>query len=499
VRRDIHAASPGAAGGRETSRFAATIVWFRSDLRLTDHPALAEAVGRKGPVVPLFNWAPEEEDPWRPGAASRWWLRRSLASLDDALRTRGSRLIVRRGTALQTLRDLARETGARTVCWSRRYDPSSIARDAEIKKALIDDGIEAVSFNASLLVEPWKLATSAGGSFQVFTAFWKACAAAVPLHEPLPAHATLPAPATWPDSLPLSELGLDPEVPWDAGLRETWTPGEIGAQTRLDRFLAEALSGYPSDRDRPDRPGSSRLSPHLHFGEIGPRQIWFAVQQHAALAMTAGPSAGAETYLREIGWREFAHHLLFHFPRTLEEPLRGQFARFPWIEDPAALRAWQRGRTGYPLVDAAMRELWATGWMHNRARMIAASFLVKDLLVSWRHGARWFWDTLVDADLANNTLGWQWTAGCGADAAPYFRIFNPITQGRKFDPEGAYVRRWVPELMRLPSEHIHSPWTAPQSVLSEAGVRLGFDYPAPIVDHARARTRALAALASLKS
>jgi deoxyribodipyrimidine photo-lyase len=287
-------------------------------------------------------------------------------------------------------------------------------------------------------------------------------------------------------------------VDWAAGLRAAWTPGEAGAKDALARFLLEALPDYAEARDRMGVAGTSRLSPHLHFGEVSPRQIW-----HAAAALQwqggkGGTARGAEKFVAEVGWREFAHHLLVHFPHTPDAPLRGEFARFPWREDPAARRAWQRGRTGYPVVDAAMRELWTTGWMHNRARMIVASFLVKDLLLPWQDGARWFWDTLVDADLASNTLGWQWTAGCGADAAPYFRVFNPVSQGTKFDGNGAYVRRWVPELARLPDGALHAPWDASPAELRAAGVSLGRDYPACIVDHAEARERALAALASLK-
>jgi deoxyribodipyrimidine photo-lyase len=288
----------------------------------------------------------------------------------------------------------------------------------------------------------------------------------------------------------LDALGLLPTIPWDASFHDHWRPGEAGAQERLDSFLSEAVTGYHTQRDRPDCDGTSRLSPHLHFGEISPRQVWHALGRRT--------SRGAETFRTELGWREFAHHVLYHFPHTPEAPLRTQFERFPWDSNPRLLRAWQRGRTGYPIVDAGLRELWATGWMHNRVRMIVGSFLTKDLLISWRVGARWFWDTLVDADLANNTLGWQWVSGCGADAAPYFRIFNPAAQGERFDPQGDYVRRWVPELARLPARWIHRPWTAPTGELDAAGVRLGSEYPEPALDHALARRKALEALRSLK-
>jgi deoxyribodipyrimidine photo-lyase len=346
------------------------------------------------------------------------------------------------------------------------------------------------------LCEPWTLATKVGKPYQVFTPFWKACQASASPPPPTPAPRRLPAPEKWPASLALAEFKLEPAIDWAGGLRSTWQPGEKGAQALLDRFLRSALADYRTERDRPDRLGTSRLSPHLHFGEVGPGQIWHAISD-AARDAGAQRQAAAEWYLRELGWREFAHHVLFHFPHTTDEPLRQEFARFPWRSDAKALRAWQRGRTGYPLVDAGMRELWHTGWMHNRVRMVVASFLVKHLLIPWQEGAAWFWDTLVDADLANNSLGWQWTAGCGADAAPFFRIFNPVSQGSKFDEQGEYVRRWVPELARMPAQWIHQPWAAPPQVLDEAEVKLGVTYPWPIVEHVEARKRALEALAAV--
>jgi deoxyribodipyrimidine photo-lyase len=313
---------------------------------------------------------------------------------------------------------------------------------------------------------------------------------------PLPIPPHLSAPATWPDTLPLASLALEPKIDWAAGIRATWRPGEPGALTQAKRFLETGLAVYAEARNRPDFPSSSRLSAYLHYGEISPRRLWHLVRE-ASFGGT-GVSRGAEVYLRELGWREFAYHVLVHFPHTVDAPLREEFAGFPWRDNPETLRAWQRGRTGYPLVDAGMRELWTTGWMHNRVRMVVASFLVKDLLISWQAGARWFWDTLVDADLANNTLGWQWTSGCGADASPYFRIFNPVLQGLKCDPHGDYVRRWIPELAALPEAWIHQPWEAPPEILAAAGVALGRTYPTPIVNHRQARDRALAALATMR-
>jgi deoxyribodipyrimidine photo-lyase len=476
------------------SEASGTLVWFRQDLRLADNPALLAAVRRGGPVIPVFIWSPEEENRWRPGAAARWWLHQSLARLDAALRQRASRLIIRRGPALEAIRELLDDTGATAVHWNRRYEPNAIRVDAGVKAALRQAGLAADSFNGGLLFEPWTVRTQRGQPFRVFTAFWNACLGqgGPGLPEEVPSHVGIPR--RWPATLELTELGLEPTIDWTGGLRAGWCPGEAGAADQLDRFLREGLFAYPTGRNHPDRQGTSRLSPHLHFGEISVRQIWFAVHGQRRGADIGHGSEVIRVYSSELGWREFAHHLLFHFPHTPEQPLRTEFADFPWEPDRKNLCAWQRGRTGYPIVDAGMRELWHTGWMHNRVRMVVASFLVKDLLIPWQEGAAWFWDTLVDADLANNTLGWQWTAGCGADAAPYFRIFNPVTQGEKFDANGDYVRHWIPELNGLSSEWIHKPWDAPRSVLTDAGIELGRTYPRPIVDHGEARSRALAAL-----
>jgi deoxyribodipyrimidine photo-lyase len=473
----------------------ATIVWFRQDLRLQDNPALAAAVARGAPVVPVFILDDAAEGNWPAGAAARWWLHHSLTALDAALRERGSRLVLARGGSDEVLRGLIAATGADAVFWNRRYEPAAIARDKALKTGL---GVEAMSFNAALLFEPHAVRNKAGAPFQVFTPFWRHCLT-LKVDEPVRLRAgEILSPPRWPESCALGELGLLPAIRWDAGFAAAWTPGEAGAQRRLKRFIAEAMDGYGEQRNRPDTDGTSALSPHLHFGEVGPRQIWAAVRTAAKGSGIFPPSRGAQVFLSEVGWREFAHHLLYHFPQTVDAPLRTEFAAFPWRSDPGQLRAWQRGRTGYPIVDAGMRQLWATGWMHNRVRMIVASFLVKHLRISWQAGAAWFWDTLVDADLANNTLGWQWTAGCGADAAPYFRIFNPMLQGEKFDPAGGYVRRWVPELAGLPDTFIHRPWEAPAEVLATAGVRLGRDYPQPIVDHGEARNAALAALQEIR-
>ena len=482
------------------STLTPTILWFRQDLRLQDNPALQAALDRRAPIVPLFILDDAAEGRWRAGGAARWWLHHALAALDASLRERGSRLILARGDARAVLRELGRATGAGALVWNRRYEPAIIARDARIKTEFAAAGWEVKSFNGALLHEPHEIANKQGGPFQVFTPYWRHCLT-LPVADALRFTAkVLPAPTDWPQSLPLEALELRPRLPWDAGIHEAWQPGEAGAARRLKKFLAGSIDAYADTRNLPDCDGTSQLSPWLHSGEISPRQIWTAVR---ALAKDTGvfpPSNGARVFLSEVGWREFAHHLLFHFPHTPEQPLREDFKRFPWAADPGGhkLRAWQRGRTGYPIVDAGMRQLWQIGWMHNRVRMVAASFLVKHLRLPWTEGAAWFWDTLVDADLASNTLGWQWTAGCGADAAPYFRVFAPVLQGVKFDVNGDYVRRWVPELARLPAEHIHAPWEAPAEVLAAAGVKLGGNYPRPIVDHARARNEALAAFKQLR-
>lgn len=474
------------------------VVWFRNDLRLADNPALKAAAECGGPIMPVFIWAPEEEGEWAPGAAARWWLHQSLTQLEGALVKLGARLIVRRGGSFDALKELVRQTGARRVFWNRRYEPAIVERDRRVEEQLRTCGCQVGIHEANLLTDPWTVRNKSGRPFQVFTAFWKSCLASMQAPEPLPAPRRLAAFSKPLTLLPLRALDLEPGSNWTSGLAAAWQPGEAGAALLLRRFCATKSAGYRLERDRPDRAGTSRLSPHLHFGEISPRQICQSLA-HAAPNTELRDDAWKDCqFFTEIGWREFAHHLLCHFPHIVTQPLRREFERFPWRDDGQRLTAWQRGQTGYPMVDAGMRELWATGWMPNRVRMVVASFLVKDLLIPWQKGARWFWDTLIDADLANNTLGWQWTAGCGADAAPFFRIFNPVSQGEKFDPQALYVRHWVPEIAQLPDRWIHQPWQAPASVRSEAGVELGRSYPFPIADHPTARRKALALFAKFK-
>ena len=474
------------------------IVWFRRDLRVADNPALLHAIQLKMRIVPVFIWDPASEHPWEPGAASQWWFHHSLERLERKLRSYGSRLILRSGDTLKELDTLIQETGAAAVFWNRLYEPAVIARDKVIKSSLHQRGIIADSFNAALLVEPWQLLNSSGRPYQVFTPYWKALKNQYTPARPPAAPIELYNPPSFPAAVPLDELGLLPRLDWAEGFRETWKPGEDGAWEELRKFDGKILAEYKEHRDRPDLTGTSRMSPHLHFGEISPRQIWWEVLELLQKKHSGVSELQAETYLRQIAWREFAHHLLFHYPHTIDQPLREQFAAFPWRKNERQLTLWEEGQTGYPAVDAAMRELWRTGWMHNRMRMVVGSFLVKDLLIPWQAGSRWFWDTLVDADLANNTLGWQWIAGCGADAAPFFRIFNPVKQGEKFDPRSVYTRRWVPELLHLRDELVQQPWIASNAELAAAGVILGDTYPQPMVDHAKARERALSALAKVK-
>ena len=467
------------------------ILWLRQDLRLIDHPALC-AAAEQGPILFLYVLDDETPGEWRLGGASRWWLHRSLESLGKPVP-----LVLRRGKADDVIAQVLVETGARAVHFTRDYAPWSDGLERRVKAACDEAGATCHRHKGFLLHEPEAIRTGQGEPYKVYTPFSKACLATGEPREPRPA----PKFKCWDGEVSsdaLADWELLPQKPnWAEQIETAWSPGEAGARQRLAGFIDDGLEFYADDRDRPNRDVTSRLSPHLHFGEISPVQCWHAVR--AAQAKANGKlDRAVEKFLKEVLWREFSYHLLHHWPTLPEKPFRPEFANFPWSDNPDALAVWQKGRTGYPIVDAGMRELWATGIMHNRVRMIVASFLIKDLLIPWVDGERWFWDTLVDADIGNNAASWQWVAGCGADAAPYFRIFNPVLQGEKFDTKGDYVRKWVPELAKLPAEHIHLPWAAPSSVLKAAGVELGNNYPHPVVDHARARDRALAAYQEMK-
>lgn len=475
-----------------SSSSSPVILWFRRDLRLEENPALRAAVATGRPILPVYIL--DDAGDGRPhGAASLWWLNRSLQALDAALRQRGGRLICRRGNSEAELYRLIEETGADQVFLNRRFEPDAFQQDADIAHGLTSNGVECHGFNASLLAKPGMILSGAGKPYRVFTPFSKTLLQSLPDRAAIPAPETLSVPCE-PHSEEVQAWGLHPTKP-DWSKTFEGKPGEAGAHEALSRFIDQALNDYAISRDVPARLGTSRLSAHLHFGEISPRTLLRVIR--SAADQGRADALQADKFITEIAWREFSAHLLHHFPNLPHAAFRPEFDSLAWHSDPEGLKAWKTGMTGYPVVDAGMRELWATGWMHNRVRMVVASFLVKHLQIDWREGEAWFWDTLVDADLASNVQNWQWVAGSGADAAPYFRIFNPVTQGEKFDVQGHYVRRWVPELRCLPQKWLHAPWTAPHSVLSEAGIALGRTYPRPIVDHSFARARALDALKTI--
>lgn len=469
-----------------------SIVWFRSDLRVKDNPALTAAVERGSPILCLYILEDEGRDR---GGASRWWLHQSLNSLNQSLKTIGGVLVLRKGLPEQILPDLISETSATAVFWNRRYDAEGMATDKALKLNLKSQGVSVSSFKANVLFEPWDVEKKTGGFYKVYTPYKRACLARGVSRGPLKAPDKIEPFGLVPSDT-LESWQLTPHSPdWSKSISESWLLGEVGAAARLIRFLHEGgIEGYKTNRNFPAIEGTSQLSPHLAFGEISPYQIWAA----ATSPDVDAPAEDLETFLSEILWREFSYQLLYFHPKLASKNFQPRFDAFPWAGNTNHLAHWQRGNTGYPIVDAGMRQLWQTGWMHNRVRMIVGSFLVKHLLLDWRHGEEWFWDTLVDADPASNAASWQWIAGSGADAAPYFRIFNPMTQGDKFDKSGDYVRKFVPELKNMPDKHLNSPWEAPECVLQDAGVELGKTYPKPIVDHAVARQKALAAFAKTK-
>ena len=474
-----------------------TILWFRRDLRVTDNPALHAALAQSDQVIPVFIY--DDAAQTAPSGAGRWWLHHSLAALKETLARLGLPLMLRRGDEKTVLTALTEEYGATACYWNRRYEPTAIETDKTLKAEMLSRDIRVESFNGNLIREPWEVKTGAGNHYRVFTPFWRA------LQKIGPARTQAPAPNSQPleqcsdrDSDDIENWNLLPKQPnWAVGFAKEWNPGEDAALAKLDAFLDGGADRYADGRDRPDIEATSRLSPHLAFGEISPLTIW--ERTHAAIAAGTVDETNAFKFLSQIAWRDFSYNLLFHHPQLPNTPLKPEFEDYPWQDNEERINAWQSGQTGYPIVDAGMRQLWKTGWMHNRVRMVVASFLIKDIGAHWRNGLAWFEDTLVDADLANNCASWQWVAGSGADAAPFFRIFNPVTQGEKFDPEGTYVREFVPELGDMPKKYIHAPWTAPDEILAEAGVTLGENYPKPMLDHKAARDFALAAYKTIRN
>lgn len=470
------------------------LVCFRNDFRLLDNPALFEAVRLNKQVIPVFIYDSSASGDWDLGGASKWWLHQSIKDIQKQVASLGGRLILRKGSTASVMRELVEATQASSVFWNRRYLLSERTVDAVVKEMMIDMGVEVKSFQASLLVEPWTTANKEGNPFKVYSPFWRSIKDH-PIPKPLDLDfSKIQFAEENIECLGLEDLELIPkDKNWHETFHDFWKVSEMTAHDLLLNFIHQGVDGYAVDRDRPDFNGTSSLSPYLRWGQISPRQIAHALGQNCDLN-----AKGPMVYLKEIYWREFAYYVMYHFPDTTDSPLQEKYKNFPWNEDESTLSAWKWGKTGYPIVDAGMRQLYATGWMHNRVRMIVASLLVKHLLHNWHAGAKWFWDTLVDADLSSNTLGWQWSGGCGADAAPYFRIFNPMIQGMKFDPDGEYVKRWVPELASVPAKYIHQPWEATASELKSFGVTLGQEYPIPIIEHTFGRERALEALASLK-
>ena len=468
------------------------IFWFRQDLRIVDNPGLSKSL-KSGKVLPIYILDDTNSNDFAMGAASRWWLHNSLRELNKNLDNKLSLYI---GDPSEILESLSSRFNIKGIFWNRCYEPWRIERDKKIKSKFIEKDIIVETFNSALLWEPWEILKSDNTPYKVFTPYYrKGCLMSEPPRKPLSAPNLDTLFEDKENILQLDDLNLLPRIKWYKEMEKLWEPGEKGAHKKLESFLSDGLLGYKEGRNFPSKKNVSQLSAHMHFGEISPNQVWHRAKLKKDLP---GIEKDLDHFLSELGWREFSYNLLFHFPELPRENLQKKFDNFPWIENEILFDKWKKGLTGYPIVDAGMRELWQTGYMHNRVRMIVGSFLVKNLLLHWHKGEEWFWDCLIDADLASNSASWQWVAGSGADAAPYFRIFNPILQGKRFDPDGSYIKKFIPELEQLPSRYLFSPWEAPAEVLSEANIELGSDYPEPIVDLIKSRDRALEAFSTIR-
>ena len=468
------------------------IFWFRQDLRIVDNPGLSKSL-KSDKVLPIYILDDTNSNDFAMGAASRWWLHNSLRELNKNL---DNKLSLYKGDPLEILESLSSRFNIKGIFWNRCYEPWRIERDKKIKSKFIEKDIIVETFNSALLWEPWEILKSDNTPYKVFTPYYrKGCLMSEAPRKPLSAPNLNTLFEDKENILPLDDLNLLPRIKWYKEMEKLWEPGEKGAHKKLESFLSDGLLGYKEGRNFPSKKNVSQLSAHMHFGEISPNQVWHRAKLKKDLPRI---EKDLDHFLSELGWREFSYNLLFHFPELPRENLQKKFDNFPWIENEILFDKWKKGLTGYPIVDAGMRELWQTGYMHNRVRMIVGSFLVKNLLLHWHKGEKWFWDCLIDADLASNSASWQWVAGSGADAAPYFRIFNPILQGKRFDPDGSYIKKFIPELEQLPSKYLFSPWEAPIEVLSEANIELGSDYPEPIVDLIKSRDRALEAFSTIR-
>ena len=476
-----------------------SIIWFRQDLRIADNPAFKASIDGSKQVIAVYIHDEKSSDVRKHGAASKWFLHHSLKALEKQLEQKYKiKLIYREGKSLNILEEIISETNAEKVFWNRLYEPYFINRDTEIKESLTKDNIEVESFNGSLLVEPWQPKTGSGNYFKVYTPFYKKCIKEHPPRESLraPEHSD----KSYENNIKSDSLNswkfLPKKPNWAKNFEEEWKISEADAHDMIYSFLAGSVENYSEERNNPALKGTSLLSSYLRFGIISPNQVYYAAEAYKE--KEPQKASGIDKFISEIYWREFSYNLLYNFSEIADKNFRPEFDNFPWDKNDSALQAWQKGETGYPIVDAGMRQLWQTGWMHNRVRMVVASFLTKHLLIHWKQGEEWFWDTLIDADAANNTASWQWVAGCGADAAPYFRIFNPITQGEKFDPKGDYIRKYVPEIAKLPNKYLNKPWELSEKELEACEVKLGKTYPKPIVEHSNARERALKSYEKIK-